>query len=155
MAGGGIFETREQTKLRRDLVLAAELADSLETMTGVVKVRVHLTTPPRESLFNRKTKDKGGAAVMVVRDNDQTPTETDVRSFVAAAVPGLSPETIAVFVNTQKAPAINTVFIGPVEVAESSAHRARVLVGFLLGLTLIASGGLVFAGIRLWRIKKK
>ena len=152
-SGGALFETFDDAKARQDQQRSRALETSIETLPGVVQARVHLTTPAR-SRFGKPDDAKSGAAVLVVRDNEKTPTTDTLKAFVLAAVPELGPESVQVFFTVQRAPpAPETVSIGPNEVTRASAGMARVILGALLSICLIASAGLIGAGLKLRRLR--
>jgi len=152
--GGGMFESAEDAKLRTDRLAGLEMARTLESLDGVVSARVHLTTPSPSSL-TRRVEEKGGAAVVLVRDNPSKPSAVEVQALVAASFPSLSKETIKVFLADARVPAARTVLIGPIEVTERTAGAARVLFGGLLGLCLLASAGLIVAGLKLRKMRRQ
>ena len=152
--GGGIFESAQDTKLRRDLMLSREIRRSIETLPGVVRARVHLTTV-EPSLFAQKSQQDSQAAVIVVRDNGTEPSEQEIRSFVVAAVPKMTPASVRVFFTEEAKRTPDTVFVGPIEVVVSSARRTRLILGVLLGLCLVSAGALIAAGIRLRMLKQR
>ena len=151
--GGGVFETAEDAKLRKDRIAAVEIGRSLESLSGVVRARVHLTTPSH-SILTPQSTEESGAAVVLVRDNDTHPTEAEVRAFVAAAAPSLSSDSIKVFVSTETVAPPELVRVGPIDVSEASALNARILLGALLGLCLVAAAGLILAGVKLRKMRK-
>ena len=150
---GGLFDTAEDAMRRRERALATELRHSIEILTGVVRARVHLTLPS-SSILTKRGPEKSGAAVLVVRDNPTQPTREEILRFVRAARPELNPSSIAVFLTTEIPAKPSTVFVGPVEVVASSETRARVMFAVLLGLSLIASAGLIVAGVKLRRVRR-
>ncbi len=148
-----LFETAKDARDRRIRQRATALETSLESLPGVIEVRVHLTTP-NCSPFGKTCVEKGGAAVLVVRDNQNTPTDKELKAFVLAAIPELTPTSVMVL-STQKAQSHppKTVAIGPIEVTQTTATITRLILGGLLVLCLLASTGLISAGIKLRRLR--
>ena len=153
-SGATLFESFSDARLRQDQQRARDLEASIKTLPGVIDARIHLTTPEK-SLFGQTRPQKSGAAVLLVRDNHQRPSVEEVRAFIVAAIPTLSPESVHVFPTQRVAPTKQaTERIGPIEVTRQSAKMARLIIGGLLLLCVLASFGLIGAGIKLLRLNR-
>ena len=82
------------------------------------------------------------------------PDAIRVRELTTAAIPDLDPGAVRVFVSTTTPATDDMVDLGPFQVTAASAGRARGVLGGLLALCLVLAGGLVFAGVRLRRLRR-
>jgi type III secretory pathway lipoprotein EscJ len=147
LLGGSLLPSPGDERLRREHALAGELARTLEQLKGVLRARVHLSLADKSILSRRKISESS-AAILIRRDEqDGGPELEEIRSLIVAAVPGLSKSRIEVFFTGSPSATYKTVFVGPIEVVESSATAARWCIGVLLVLCLILGLGLVLAGL--------
>jgi type III secretory pathway lipoprotein EscJ len=149
---GSLFSTHDENQMLRNHALAKELERTLELLDGVERARVHLNLKD-DSLLSLSKVGESRAAVLIVAA-DYGPDEGEIRRFTEAAVPGLEPEHVAVFVNRPRHAAKTMTFVGPFEVATSSARQLRGVLGGLLGLTLLMALALIAAGYRTRKLRK-
>lgn len=154
LLGGSLLPGPDEEKLRREHALAGELARTLTELPGVVDARVHLSLADR-SLLSRDRKSESTAAVVIRASGPGEPSLGEqVRAIAAAAVPGLAADRVEVFEARSEQAAVETVRVGPIEVAASSAAVARGVLGGLLGVCLLLACGLVYAGLELRRRRR-
>ncbi|MDJ0764628.1 MAG: hypothetical protein QNJ97_16740 [Myxococcota bacterium] len=152
--GDSLLPSPGHETLKRSRLLAKDLSDTIERLEGVAEARVHLDLADR-SLFSRRPEAKSSAAILIRRNNAAKPTQETIKELVAAAVSDVDPNAVRVFFAQSTTHPLKTVFIGPIEVAETSATRAKLWFGGLIGLSLVLAAGLVFAGIKLRASRSK
>ena len=153
LMGGSLLSSPSEEKLIRDRVLALTLARTLEQLEGVERARVHLNLADK-SLASRDRDGKSKAAVLIVHGKGARPDEEKLGRLTVAAVPGLDKEHVALFFTPAEKQPIQTVFVGPIEVAKRSHTKAKLILGGLIGLCLLMAVGLIMAGYRLRKIRK-
>ncbi len=79
------------TRLR---ALEGEIARSIQTMRGVKAARVHLVLPDPGSF--RREPQSPSASVVIRTETSEAPAAAAIRQIVAAAVPGMKPDNVAV-----------------------------------------------------------
>jgi type III secretory pathway lipoprotein EscJ len=149
---GSLFSTHDETQLLRNHALAKEIERTLEHLDGVAHARVHLNMKD-DSPLSRSKVDEGRAAVLIVAAG-RGPDEAKIKRFAEAAVPGLEQDNVAVFINRPRPAAKTMTFVGPFEVATSSARQLRGALGGLLGLTLLMALALIAAGYRIRKLRR-
>lgn len=89
----GISSSR--AKLNETRAIEGELAKSIESLERVSRARVHIVMPER-AMFD--TERRKATASVSVRSTGRLPSESvqAIRHLVASAVPGLTPESVAV-----------------------------------------------------------
>ncbi|WP_235035219.1 flagellar basal-body MS-ring/collar protein FliF [Roseomonas sp. 18066] len=94
---GGLTTTPFQQDMNRLRALEGELARSIRSLDGVAQARVHLVLPRREP-FSRERGEAQGSVVLQMRGVQRLDREgvQAVLHMVAAAVPGLKPQNIAI-----------------------------------------------------------
>ena len=94
--GDSLTATQFQQQLNETRALEGELARTIRMINGVRQVRVHLVLPRREP-FSRQVQDAQASVVLTTGKArlDREATQAVV-NLVAAAVPGLRPQNIAV-----------------------------------------------------------
>ncbi|MCP4599694.1 MAG: hypothetical protein GY847_04005 [Proteobacteria bacterium] len=153
LLGDSFLPSPSEEQLKKEHALAAELARTIERLDGVDEARVHLNLADR-SLLARDRRTDSRAAILIRRGHKTGLDETEVRSLAAAAISGLEPDKVKVFFSGPSKPPISTIFIGPIEVAESSAVALKLCLGSLLGLCLILALTLVVAGLKLRGLRR-
>lgn len=154
-SGGSLIPSPAELHLRRERVLAADLAATIEELWKVEAARVHLELADR-SLWSRDRDAEPSAAVALRVAEGAAPKEDRIRELTAAAIPGLEPEAVEVFVAEQPgAKPVEIVRIGPLRVAADSATEARALLGALLAVCLLLAAVLIHAGLRLRRLRRE
>ncbi len=149
LLGNSLLPSPSEEQLVKSQVLALDLAQTIEKFDGVAEARVHIYLADT-SLLSRDRQAESQAAVLVRRLGNNGPNEAKVRAFVLAAIPGLKSSNVSVFFSgSQQEPALKTVFVGPIEVAVSSASTAKICLGGLLVLSLVLAIGLIGAGLKL------
>ncbi len=79
------------TRLR---ALEGEIARTIQAMRGVKAARVHLVLPDPGSF--RREPQPPSASVVIRPETSETPSAAAIRQIVAAAVPGMKPDSVAV-----------------------------------------------------------
>ena len=94
--GDSLTATQFQQQINQARALEGELARTIRMINGVRQVRVHLVLPKREP-FSRQSQDAQASVVLTTAGArlDREATQAVV-NLVAAAVPGLRPQNIAV-----------------------------------------------------------
>lgn len=152
--GDSLIPSPDEEKLKREVVLARDLARTLERLDGVDEARVHLSLADK-SLLSKDREKRSKAAILIKRTRDGFPAETTVRDLAAASVSDLEPADIRVFFSGTSTPMNETVPVGPIEVTARTLKKAKLIIGGLLILCLFLAGGLVAAGLRLKRLKHR
>jgi len=95
--GDGFASTDFQQKINETRALEGELARTIRAMRGVRAVRVHLVLPRREP-FARDTQDAQAGVMLTMVGAARLDHEgvQAILNLVAAAVPGLRPQNIAI-----------------------------------------------------------
>ena len=152
--GSSLFKSQAEEKALLENAAGSRLAETIENLPGVEKARVHLSLAT-DSIFARPGEKESKAAILVQTiQTERTPSEGEIRKLVAASVAGLTPDQITIFLSPPKKTERKTVYIGPVEVVESSAPKARLFVGGLLILCIVMAVCLILAGIRIRALKR-
>jgi type III secretion protein J len=154
LLGDSLIPSPADEKLKRERALALELARTLERLDGVAEARVHLDLADK-SILARERREQGKAAILIRRARKTGPDENTVRDLAAASISGLTPAGIRVFFTGPSIPLPKTAFVGPIEVAERSAKKAKLFIGGLLILCLLLASGLVVAGVKLKRLRRR
>jgi len=144
-----LIPTATEEKARFLSALTGELQKTLETIDGVVKSRVHIVLEQRDPLASEEApRIPAQAAVLLKAQEGRAPiAEADVQRLIAASVPGLRAERVAVVVTAAPvAPksGIDLVAVGPLRVTPGS--RTTLFVG--IGIAALA---LCALSILLWR----
>jgi type III secretory pathway lipoprotein EscJ len=151
---GSFLPGPDEERTRLEHALAGELARTLGDLGGVAEARVHLSLADR-SLLSRDRQAESKAAIVIRPSGRGDPPPADrLRAIAAAAVRGLSTERVEVFYTQGGPQPLETVRVGPLEVAAGSATVARAVLGGLLGVCLVLAAGLIYAGIRLRRMRR-
>ncbi len=151
--GDSLLPSHAEEQLRKVHILETELAHTIERLNGVVEARVHLQLADR-SLLSRDRNAPSRAAIVVSRSGE-SPGENTLRDLAAAAIPDLQPGGVHVFFSGVAEPPVSTEYVGPIEVVTSSARTAKLCLGVLLGLVLALAIGLMAAGLKLRRNRRK
>jgi type III secretion protein J len=140
---GGMVPTPVEERARWLHALSGELARSIEALDGVVEARVHLGLPAEDPLHpGQRTAPR--AAVLVKCRPAACPSlrdlEAGLRSLVAGATEGLSPEAVAV------------VIAEAVPARSATAARPWRLAPWLAGVAALAACAL---GALAWRDRRR
>jgi type III secretion protein J len=153
----GLLPSAVEERARYAAALAAELERSLEGVPGVISARVHLALAPDEPLVGDAAHARATASVLLKSERALSLADADVKRLVAGAVNGLSPADVSVVVaggaNAPAAPPFDRV--GPVRVAKESRPLVAALATSGLALILLLSLAVVFASLRLGRLRKR
>ncbi len=95
--GDGLISSQFQQTINQTRALEGELARSIRAISGVRAARVHLVLPHREP-FARAQQDAQASVLITMAGQGRLDREgvRSVLNLVAAAVPGLRPQNIAV-----------------------------------------------------------
>jgi type III secretory pathway lipoprotein EscJ len=154
LLGGSLIPSRAEARLLREHALAGELARTIESLDGVAEARVHLTLADRSLLAETPTGESSAAIVVRSAAGSAAPSAAQLRALASAVVPGVDAEAVQVFATrtVQRPPQL--VAVGPLTVPAETADRAHAILGGLLGLCLVLAAGLIYAGVRLRRLRR-
>ena len=95
--GDGLAATEFQQKINETRALEGELARTIRAISGVRAARVHLVLPRREP-FAREQQDAQASVMLTMAGAARLDREgvQAILNLVAAAVPGLRPQNIAI-----------------------------------------------------------
>ena len=95
--GDGLVSSQFQQQINQTRALEGELARSIRAISGVRAARVHLVLPHREP-FARSQQDAQASVLITMAGQGRLDREgvQSVLNLVAAAVPGLRPQNVAV-----------------------------------------------------------
>lgn len=135
-ARDGLLPGPAVEEARRVRAIAGEVEAALRRIGGVVDARVLLSLP---GLSLRRPPPR--AAVVVRYEGDSPPLPASrIQGLVAAAVAGLSADSVEVVWTAERAPPAETlVRVGPVRVARGSRAALLALLGGLATLCLVLS----------------
>ena len=91
--------------------------------------------------------------VVATRSSQGTPREATIRDIIGAAVPGVNPAQVHVFLAESEKAHQETEYVGPIEVVATSARTAKIWLGRLLVICVLLAGGLIGAGVALRRLR--
>lgn len=140
-AQGGLIPTATEERARYASALGGDIASSIESIDGVIDARVHIALPEARDFALDSTPATSRASVLVRHASDKpAPPEGYVRALVAGAVPGMSPEAVAVVAvraarsGTSDAQLVR---IGPIAVTRGSALTLKLVLGAAFALHLV------------------
>ena len=118
--------------------------------------RVHLAVPSKDPLAIGGATREPSASVLLKYRGDAVPiSEKDIRSLVAGAVTGLSPESVSVVTQqaagSPAAPDQQLVRVGPVTTTRSSLTALKTLLGAGAVLNVLLAGAVLLLWNRLRR----
>jgi flagellar M-ring protein FliF len=94
-AGLGASRRMETTRFRR--ALEGELAQSIESLAGVQKARVHLALPERSVFLRSQAETTASVVLTRVRGGNLSPRQiSGIQRLVAASVPELAADRVAI-----------------------------------------------------------
>jgi type III secretion protein J len=159
-AKGGMFSTPLEEKARYLYATQEELSQTLSAIDGVLLARVHLVLPEQDQLGRVVQKPSAAVFVKYIDDPryDTTAYQRDIRRLVAASVPNMEEERIAVtfFPTTMKvrdasaAPALVPVW--NLQVSPLSASILRIYIATAVGVIILLFAALIALW---WRGKVK
>jgi type III secretion protein J len=152
---GALFSDHDDNQLLKSHALAAELERTLAELPGVKTARVHLNLRDPSILSRDRTAPSRAAILVVLSQKLPSPAPADIKRFAEAAVPGLSTDHITVYVAPSEAPEERITSVGPFQVTASSAGQLKVALSVLLGLTILMAVGLIAAGYKIRKLKKR
>jgi flagellar M-ring protein FliF len=124
--GDGLTASQFQQNINETRALEGELARSIRMINGVRNVRVHLVLPKREPFAREKPEAQ--ASVLLTTTNAGRMDREGVQAvlnLVAAAVPGLKPQNIAIVDNRGNVLARAGAPTGPAAEAQSTEEIRR------------------------------
>lgn len=93
----GMIPTATEERAKLLVGLAGEVSSTLRAITGVVDARVNLVIPENSPLLEKENWAHASASVLLKYRTEQPPLHEDsIKSLVARAVEGLTPENITV-----------------------------------------------------------
>lgn len=152
--GNSLVPGPSEQRLKREFAYAHDLAETIEQLDGVESARVHLSLAA-ESILDANAPKQSKAAIVVHSTRGGAVSEQVIRQLAVAAVAGLEPSQVSVFLTTSTTSPQRTVLIGPIEVVTSSAFKARICLGGLLVLSLGLAIGLIIAGMKIRRLRER
>ncbi|MBX7194655.1 MAG: type III secretion inner membrane ring lipoprotein SctJ [Sandaracinaceae bacterium] len=156
---GSLVPTATEERARMTAALSGELAQSIESIDGVLDARVHIALPQAQALPLDAPRPHARASVMV-RYRGQSPPydEAAIRRLVAGAIEDMSVDDVAV-VGVAAAPAAESerqlATIGPFSVSRGSATGLKAAFATLLGSNLLLALGLVLSLVRASRQRRE
>jgi type III secretion protein J len=144
-ANSGIIPTAAEERARLLSGLSGEVTRTLDSLPGVVDARVQLVLPDNNPLLDRNQQAQPTAAVLLQYRGEQPPLkEIEVKTLVARAVEGLSPDGVAVVMKKIENRVIPAQYFGPLPVDDWFSAIAL----SLSGVAGVGSLGLLFLGKR-------
>ncbi|MBW2278084.1 MAG: hypothetical protein JRF63_11355 [Deltaproteobacteria bacterium] len=153
LLSGSLIPSPDEERIKHEHALGGELARTLAELPGVTDARVHLSLADRSLLSRDREVESKAAIVIRVNRQGDPPNADRVSAIAAAAVRGLAAEHVEVFFTEDAVEPVETVHVGPIEVAAESAATARAILGGLLGVCLLLAAGLIYAGIKIRRLR--
>lgn len=143
-----LIPTAGEERARLAHALAADLARTIELLDGVRSARVHVGLPDASVIPMDDAPIAPSASVLVRHAEGTTIDEAAIRTLVAGAVPGLTPERVAVVSRVARPPGEHTALehVGPIAVTAGSANPLRAVLAALLLVNValaIGIGGLL------------
>jgi type III secretion protein J len=133
-----LIPTQTEESLRKLAATQESIERTLETVTGVVSSKVHVVLPDPNPLVEASKQVQASASVLLKYNTPQEPLSLDeVRSLVAPAVEGLSPDRVNVVMKSVPAPDIN-------KFKDMKNRFIRIIGLAAISLVLILTGLLVF-----------
>jgi len=136
--------------------LAGDLERSLESVSGVLRARVHLNVPSPDPL-RPAGAPKATASVLLEHRGSAPPLTVDaVQRLVAGGVPWLSSADVAVVMAPRPAPPIiapasQLAHVGPIAVARASVRTLQLAFGGMLVVIILLAGWSASLYVRLSR----
>ncbi|OGF65753.1 MAG: EscJ/YscJ/HrcJ family type III secretion inner membrane ring protein [Candidatus Fischerbacteria bacterium RBG_13_37_8] len=131
--------------------LQGEIAETIRTIDGVVRARVHVVLPA-ESLFgDEKEREQPKAAVFikyVLRGDKSLPfKESELKALVAGSIKGLQTKDVEVMVQEISAFKENQLYepvrFGPFTISRNSVRDMKIMIGFI-SIVVIVLGMIIF-----------
>ncbi|HKU00318.1 MAG TPA: type III secretion inner membrane ring lipoprotein SctJ [Paraburkholderia sp.] len=92
----GLISSPEEDHVRYVYGLTQELSETLEKIDGVLVARVHIVDPPRDALSGPTSAPSASVLLRYRSDSGLEPMREKIRSLVAGAVEGLTPDRVYV-----------------------------------------------------------
>ena len=92
----GLISSPEEDHVRYVYGLTQELSETLEKIDGVLVARVHIVDPPRDPLSGPSAPPTASVLLRYSSDSNLEPMREKIRSLVAGAVEGLTPDHVYV-----------------------------------------------------------
>ncbi len=141
---GGLVPTAVEERARYVAALGSELADTIQTIDGVVGARVHIALPHSTANLDESTPATPRASVLIRRRAGAKPYHDDeIRSLVAGAVVGMQPSDVAIVSKTSASPLgkrARLVHLGPIAVTAGTAMAAKAVLGAAFLALLVMAG---------------
>ncbi len=153
----GMIPTATEERAMFIEALGGEVSNALNRVPGILEARCIVMIPEVNDLTQPEKKPMPTASVLLKYTNiDGKPPigETDVREFVARAVPELKPEAVKVlmteakFLTEDNSEEVRTQSLLGMKVDKASAGTLKTLVGSLAVLILLMAAALVFLVLR-------
>ena len=156
---GSLVPTATEERARMTAALSGELAQSIESIDGVLDARVHIALPQAQAFGLDAPRPRARASVMV-RYRGTTPPFDDasIQRLVAGAIEDMAIEDVAIIsVPSATAPESERQLtqIGPFSVSRGSASGVKAALATLLGTNLVLALGLALSFVRASRIRRE
>jgi type III secretion protein J len=154
----GLVPTLTEERARYGAAIAGELAQSLESLDGVIDAHVHIAFPARSDVFlDARERARPRASVLVKRRHDTSALDPrSIADLVAGAVSDLRTEDVAIVQVSAPASArrasTDVVWIGPVAVTRATAPVLRMVLGILLSVCIALAAGILALRSRFRRV---
>jgi type III secretion protein J len=141
----GLISSPDEDHIRYVYGLTQELSETLEKIDGVLVARVHIVDPPRDPLNGPSAPPTASVLLRYRSDYNIEPMRDKVRSLVAGAVEGLTPDHVYVTfiavtpVLTPAEVCVQNNACSPTTDLTRNTSTAALLAFSVMGLVLIAS----------------
>lgn len=151
LGSAALIPSRDDDHARALGTTGRELARSLETIAGVQSARVHLAALRRDPFADSDAPPPTASVLLNLRRGAEPLEDRKVQALVASAVPGLSPDRVAVVRVFQSAIATPELArVGPFMTTRDSAPRLRAALAVLASLNI----ALVALVLGIWARKR-
>ncbi len=148
----GLIPSHSEEHTKREATLAEGLGRTINEMPGIESARVHISLKD-ESILSSDKKTPSKAVVVVHKEGMEVPLDEAIKNLVSSSVRGITKEEVRIIAFSKTKGSNKTEFVGPIEVADSSAFKAKLIIGGLIVLSLLMAFGLIFAGIKIRQYK--
>ncbi len=156
---GSLVPTATEERARMTAALSGELAQSIESIDGVLDARVHIALPQAQAFGLDAPRPRARASVMVRYRGATAPyDDPSIQRLVAGAIEDMALEDVAI-VGVPSAPAPESerqlAQLGPFSVSRGSATGVKAAFATLLGTNLFLALGLALSFVRAGRIRRE
>jgi len=95
-SAAGLIPTATEEKAMMLMALQGEIAQTLETIDGIVSARVHIVIPEKNPLAETPQTKAAGSVMIKYREGSLPVTPEEIKQIVSHSVDGLEPDQVAV-----------------------------------------------------------